>query len=298
MKSYPRSKNFSIGKVGLNINGDLSEKEIEERVRIAEKAGVEIIWIGEFEGFEDPFKVAEVVSLCSNLKVGFGVLSAQKGCERIISGVERLRERYGDRFIVGVGAGSYADPKDGYRKLKKCLNFLNEFDFPVVVGAGSPMTTALSKETDGVLFNSVKEEFISWLLSYADTSFKAAYGPALILPSDNEEDLLLAAAIVFTGSRRLIEEFRFENIANELSKVDIMSLVRTRWEGGSIAEQEGAEALFKYRDFLLSNFTIGGSAEDVKARIKSLLQLCDHVVLADPFFRDIESVKRLKEVVV
>jgi len=286
------------GRVGLNINGDLSEKEIEERVRIAEKAGVRIIWVGEFEGFEDPFKVAEVVSSCSNLKVGFGVLSAQKGCERIVSGVEGLRERYGDRFIVGIGAGNYTDPKEGYVKLKKCLNFLKSFDFPVVIGAGSPMTTALSREADGVLFNSVNEKFISWLLRFADTPFKAAYGPALILPSDNEEDLLIAAAIVFTGSRRLIEEFQFESIANELSKVDIMSLVRTRWEGGSIADCEGAEVLFKYRDFLLNNFTISGSAKDVKARIKSLLRLCDHVVLADPFFRDIESVKKLKEVVV
>lgn len=298
MKSYPSLKNFSIGKVGLNINGDLSEKEIEERVRIAEKAGVRIIWIGEFEGFEDPFKVAEVVSSCSNLKVGFGVLSAQKGCERIVSGIEGLRERYGDRFIVGIGVGNYTDPREGYRKFKKCLNFLKEFDFPVVVGAGSPMTTALSREADGVLFNSVNDELISWLLRYADTSFKAAYGPALILPSNNEEDLLIAAVIVFMGSKKLIEEFKFKSIANELSKVDIISLVKTRWKGGSIAECEGAEALFKYRDFLLNNFTISGSAEDVKARMKSLLQLCDHVVLADPFFRDIESIKRLKEVVV
>ncbi len=46
MKSSPRLRSFSIGKIGLNINGDLSESEIKERVRIAEKAGIRIIWIG------------------------------------------------------------------------------------------------------------------------------------------------------------------------------------------------------------------------------------------------------------
>jgi len=88
MRNSQRSKNFSIGKVGLNINGDLSEKEIKERVNIAEKAGIRIVWIGEFEGFEDPFNVAELIGSCSNLYIGFGVLSAQKGWKRIVSGVE------------------------------------------------------------------------------------------------------------------------------------------------------------------------------------------------------------------
>jgi len=298
MRNSQRSKNFSIGKVGLNINGDLSEKEIKEIVNIAEKAGIRIVWIGEFEGFEDPFNVAELIGSCSNLYIGFGVLSAQKGWKRIVSGVEGLRERYGDRFIVGIGAGNCINPKEGYRKLKKCLDFLKDFDFPVVIGAGSPMTAKLSREADGVLFNSVKEEYIKWLLRYANTPFKAAYGPALILPSKNEEDLLIAAAIVFTGSRKLIEEFQLESVAEELLEVDIMSLVRKRREGGSIAECREAEVLFRHGDFLLSNFTISGSVESVKARINSLLQLCDHVVLADPFFRDIESVKSLKVVLV
>jgi 5,10-methylenetetrahydromethanopterin reductase len=298
MRKFQRLRNFSIGKVGLNINGDLSKAEIEERVRIAEGAGIRVIWIGEFEGFEDPFSVAETVSSCSSVKVGFGVLSAQKDCERIIAEVEELRKRYGDRFIVGIGAGSYKTPKEGYRRLIECLNLLKDAEFPVVVGAGSPMTASLSKKVDGVLFNSVKEEFVSWLLSFTETAFKAAYGPALILPSSNEEDLLLAAAIVFTGSKKLIEEFGFEEVARDLSKVDIMSMIRARWEGRSIADEKGAEILLKHKEFLLQNFTISGSAEDLKERIKSLLNLCDHVVLADPLFRDVEAVRRLKEVVV
>jgi len=74
--------------------------------------------------------------------------------------------------------------------------------------------------------------------------------------------------------------------------------VRARWEGRSIAGEEGAEILFRHREFLLQNFTISGDVEEVRRRIKSLLNICDHVVLADPFFRDVESVRRLKEVVV
>lgn len=287
-------ESFSIGRLGVNLNGDLSEKELITRLSVVD-GKVKAIWIGEFEGFEDPFSVAETVCRESRLIVGFGVLSAQKGCERIMLGVEELRDKYGDRFIIGIGAGNFSNAREAYKNLKKCLEKLESVEYPVVVGSTSPMTAKLSQRVDGVLFNSVNEKFISWLSGYAGNNFRAAYGPALITPSQNEEDLLIAAAIVFLGAKKLQEKFGFQRIAEELSRVNLRELILHRQSGGSIADCRGSEVLLKYRDFLLENFTISGSFENVRERVRSLLRFCDHVVLADPFFRDLEALRMVGE---
>ncbi len=282
------------GKVGLNINGDLSEREIVERVRLAERTGIRTIWVGEFEGFEDPFVVAEIISSASKkVNIGFGVLStSRRGCEKIVEGLEALEQRYGERYILGLGAGNFDDASKAFRNLRECVEKVS--GFCLVLGASSPRTLKLASETDGVLFNSVNPEFVKWMNGFVEGDvFKAAYGPALLLPSEYEEDLIIAASIVFLGSKKLISEFKMQEIAHEISKVDIMELVELRRSGKSI-RGHGSETLFKYREFLLQNFTISGGVLDVAERMKKLLEICDHVVLADPFFRDVESVRKLE----
>ena len=290
-----RLKSCWTGKIGLNINGDLSRHEIIERAKIAESSGIRVVWVGEFEGFEDPFEVASVIAESTGLKIGFGVVTTtRRTCREILERFEGIRKRYGDRFILGLGAGE-GEPGRAYRSLRDCIEALDR-RFPVVVGAGSPMTLRLAGKTGGVLFNSVNPEFLEWMMEYIEKDvFKAAYGPALILPSEFEEDLLLAASIVFLGSRNLIRRFGFEDIAEELSKVDIMGLVNLRRSGRSIFERRDAGILHTYKDFLLEKFTLSGTLEEVKAKISRLLKLCDHVILSDPFFRDLRSMGHLRE---
>lgn len=283
-------KSSLTGRIGLNINGDLSEKEIVERVKLAEIAGIRTIWVGEFEGFVDPFVVAEIISNASrNLSVGFGILSvSRRSCEEIVEGFEALRQRYGDRYILGLGVG---DNAKAFQRLKECVEGVSGC---CVVGAGSPGTLKLASKTDGVLYNSVNIEFIRWMDGFVEGDvFKAAYGPALLLPSEFEEDLIIAASIVFLGSKRLISEFKMEDIAEEISEVDIMELVELRRSGRSIRESDDAEKILKHREFLLNNFTISGGVSEVAEEIKKLLEICDHVVLADPFFRDLSSMRML-----
>ncbi len=293
-----RLKSCWTGKLGLNINGDLGREEVVRRARIAESSGIRVVWIGEFEGFEDPFKVASVIAESTKLKVGFGVVTTmRRTCREILAEFDTLKRRYDDRFILGLGAGE-SEPGRAYRSLRDCVENAIHHDYPIVVGASSPMTLRLAGKTGGVLFNSVNPEFVEWMMSYLEGDvFKAAYGPALILPSEFEEDLLLAASIVFLGSRNLITRFGFEDIAEELSKVDIMGLVNLRRSGRSIFEKPEAQALATHRDFLLEKFTLSGTLEEVKAKVDGLLRLCDHVILSDPFFRDVNSMKYLKELV-
>ncbi len=283
-------KSSLIGRLGLNINGDLSEKEIVDRVKFAEIAGIRTIWVGEFEGFTDPFVVADIISSASrSLIVGFGILSvSRRSCEEIVDSLEVLRQKYGDRYILGLGLGENAK---AFHRLKECVERLSGC---CVVGAGSPATLKLSSKTDGVLYNSVNTEFIRWMDGFVEGNiFKAAYGPALLLSSKFEEDLIIAALIVFLGSKRLISEFKMDAIAEETSGVDIMELVELRRSGRSIRESSDAEKILKHRDFLLKNFTLSGGVSEVAEGIEKLLELCDHVVLADPFFRDLNSMRML-----
>ncbi|WP_202318552.1 hypothetical protein [Archaeoglobus neptunius] len=285
------------GRVGLNINGDLSRSEIAARARIAESSGVKIIWIGEFEGFDDPFEVAEIISKEVRINIGFGVISAQRRCDEIVERLKDLCAKYGERYVLGLGAGRADKPQTAFKRLKRCIEELRSSVPYLVVGAGSPGTVRLSSSTDGVLFNSVNPEFVNWLRRYlVKDVFKASYGPALITPSENEEDLLIAASIVFLGSKRLISEFGFENLEQEISKANLTELISLREAGRSIRDCETSDALFKHRDFLLNNFTICGDLESFILRLKELLKVTDHVVLSDPFFRDLNAMRLLGDI--
>lgn len=272
-------KDLSIGKLSININGDVGEKEIVEKGRIAESSGVKVVWVGDFDF--DPFLTAEILARETNLLIGFGVLSATKrDCEAIIQEIEELELRFGNRFLIGVGAGEFKDPKEAVEKVIKCLEMLKPRK--VFAGCSSPKITKLaSRIADGVLINYVHPELVSNLASFVENGMKIAYGPALLLPSEFEEDVTLASAIVLKGVEK-----RFGIEINE----NLKKLVEMRRRGISITNS----GLFRMKEFLLERFAITGNFEEVLTKIKQLLNVCDHVVLSDPFFRDPNSMKALK----
>ncbi len=281
-------KNYSIGRIGVNVNADPSVPDILERLRVIEEKGIKIVWIGEFEGFLDPFDFAEFVASNTSMYVGFGIVSPlRRKCSEIYSKFLELREKFGDRFLLGLGAG--ARGKEAFRVLKACVERIP----CALVGCSSPMITRFaSRNASGILFNSVNPSIISRLMGFMDGKvFTAAYGPALVLPSEFEEDLLIATAIIFKESYSDLFDLK-------LPDVDFGELVRLRQEGKSIREHDSSKELFAARDFLFRNFSISGSREEVVYAVKTLLKLCDHVVLADPFFRDFKSLEILDRLVV
>lgn len=273
---------FSIGKLSININGDVGEREIAEKGRIAESAGVKVIWIGDFDF--DPFSTAEILARETNVLIGFGVLSVTKrDCEEILGEIESLELRFGQRFLVGIGAGEFRDPKEAIEKVLVCLQTLKPRK--VFAGCSSPKITKLSARiADGILINYVHPELVANLASFIQNGMKIAYGPALILPSEFEEDAALASAIVLKGVEK-----RFGVNLNE----DLKRLVDLRRKRISIANS----SVFSMKEFLIEKFAIAGNFEEVSSRIRELLRVCDHVVLSDPFFRDQNSMKALKSLV-
>ncbi len=282
-------KSFSIGRVGVNINGD-PRIDFLSTAKKVEKAGVKVVWIGEFEGFDDPFEVARLIAEKTSLKIGFGIVSPlRKNCEEIAAKFSELVDEFGDRFLLGLGAGEFRDAGKAYKTVVECAKKLR--NLPLFIGASSPkLADFAAKNHFGLLINAVSPTFVSWLKR---DCFSAAYGPALLLPSEFEDDLLIAALIVFLGHVKLVERFGFENLRRELAEIDVAKLIEARMRGEGVEN----ELLERHRDFLLENFTLSGSADKFLSRLKSLLRVCDHVVLADPFFRDPRSLEFLEVIV-
>jgi 5,10-methylenetetrahydromethanopterin reductase len=78
---------------------------------------------------------------------------------------------------------------------------------------------------------------------------------------------------------------------------DFSNLIRARQARKSVKEFSDFKQIKKHSEILLRNFTISGCREDVLQRIDKLLKLCDEVVLGDPFFRDIDSLRSLKSLI-
>jgi len=281
--------------LGLNLNGDLPDERIVEVSLKADRAGV-VIWIGENPLFKDPFYVAELVADYVSVPIGFGIVSPlRRSCSEII---ERIRGLVGrTEVLLGIAPGSYEDPKLAVDVTLKCLRRLKEeLDVPVFCGCSSPIITSkASTIADGILFNYAHPEHLRWIFGFLKGDVvKVSFAPSLVLPSDFEQDLLLACAIVSCSSRRFVEEFGFAKMCYELSKLDFLGLISMRQRGANLFECEEFRRILKYRDVLLERFAICGDLGEIRRKIEDLLEMCDHVVLGDPFFRDARSVETLE----
>jgi len=286
--------------LGLNINGDLPDNRIIDVAFEADKVGV-AIWIGENELFKDPFYVADLIANFVSVPIGFGIVSPlRRSCSEIVEQVRSLINRHSNEFLLGIAPGRFDDPKTALEVTLKCLRNLKQLEIPIFCGCSSPIITAkASKMADGILFNYGYPEFLRWISSFAEREIiRVAFAPALILPSEFEQDLLLACAIVSCSSSRFVEEFGFVGMCRDFAKLDFGKLISIRQKGGDLFEVDEFKTILKYRDVLLEKFSISGSLEDLQSRIKDLLKICDHVVLGDPFFRDIKAVKLLKYLII
>jgi 5,10-methylenetetrahydromethanopterin reductase len=277
---------------GVNFNGDRPFERIKKGARIAEEEGFNYIWVGENPEFMHPFPViAAVAEATSSIKVGSGIISPYLNrCVHIARGFQVLREAYGDRFVIGIAPGD----KLGLRRvgikikgvegrIKECLLGLKALGFRVFLGASEPGLIAMgSALSDGVLLNYVNPEYVKWALRFVEKPLSiAAYGPALLLPDeDNVEYLLLAAATVAAGSNAAFQrEFGLEERVKKIRDI----LRRRKYE-----------ELHKHRAFLLEGFTLSGSPGEIADRIRELEELgVKQVVFGYPMGNCLASLREL-----
>ncbi len=280
------------GRIGININGDFEDEILVEKAIKASKH-VDVVWIGDSDFFKEPFHVARLVIENTDLAVGFGILRAKK-CRRIMKELEKFRG-YEERVIVGVAAGDGGNLEN----TAKCIQRLKEkFRFPVVAGGtGKRAISKLSKISDGILLNHISPKHVDFALRYADSDFVAAYGPCLVLPSQFEQDLLLATAMIMGSSRSFIEEMGYTEIFDRIRKIDILSLIGERQKGKDLNAFEEFRKLQAHREFLFEKFSVAGDIDEVSNKIFFLLEKCHHVILSDPFFREEDFDLKLRKIV-
>ena len=289
-----------LGRVSVNINGDLPDSELIDRARIAEDSGIKIIWIGETPFFRDPFEVAAVIAKTTSLDIGFGTVSPlRRSCDKILERLDNLVNEFGDRFILALSPGDAR--KGAVDAILKCISMAKDRGFAVMAGcSGKKITRRASEVADGILFNYVFPEHIKWISRFLERKiFTAAYGPALLLPSPFFQDLLIACAIVMGSNKQFLKEFGYLKTHNEISRVSIDEMIVLRQNGYDISRHPDSLLLMKHSQFLLDRFSICGSVSDIRERISDLLKLCDHVILGDPAFRDrkgFELICRLSEI--
>jgi 5,10-methylenetetrahydromethanopterin reductase len=291
-----------LGKISVNINGDLPDSELVDRARIAEDSGIRIVWIGETPFFRDPFEVAAVIADATSLIIGFGTVSPlRRKCENIIERFEELLQKFGEKFILALSPGEVREGREGtLETVLSCISIAKEYGVGVLAGcSGRRITERASEIADGILFNYVYPDHIRWVSGFLKRKvFTAAYGPSLLLPSPFFQDLLIACAIVMGSNRGFLKEFGYLEVYSEISSVNLDEMIVLRQGGFDISRHPDSVPLMKHSQFLLDRFSICGSISDIETKIEDLLKLCDHVVLGDPLFRDrkgFETVCRLSE---
>ena len=274
------------GKVGVNVNGDLPEEEIAELSSLLSKK-VKIIWIGENPLFADPFRVAEIVAENFEHLVGFGVLTPRRNAEEIYENFKKLEKEYGERFILGVASGGFK-LKDYEKFLKKLREKFEE----ILCGVTWLKSYEIAKKyCSGILLNHVHPKHVEVFRDFE--GFKAAYGPALILPSEFYQDLIIACSIVMQTSKDFLKKFGYYEAYEKIREVKIEELIKRRQRGENLESCGEYKKLKATAEKILEFFTISGKLEDVSNRVKELLSLCDHIVLGDPFFRDKKSMEKI-----
>ncbi len=270
--------------LGLNINGDIGEREILKIVKSFDLP----IWIGENPLFKDPFYIADLIADYVSF-VGFGVVTVKRGCSRILKYFEKIASDHRDtEFALGIGSGSLRG-RSGLKAVLDCLKFLRDrVDF-LFCGCSSPIITSeSSKIVDGILFNHAHPEHLKWLIGFLKRDvIKVAFAPSLILPSEFEKDLLVACAIV-SCNRALLREFRY---GIDFSNLDFKRVIIERKIFDRIPKE-----IERFRDLLIDKFAIAGDLESFVLRVKEILKVCDHVVLGDPFFRDERSLSMIGDI--
>jgi len=272
-----------VRNISLNINGDLPAKELIERVKIAEEAGVREIWIGEHELFRDPVKVAKEIEYETNSEINLLLSPSRRRCSEIM----KIAKKYRIALISGRS-----------REIKPfilCLEKVRKVADEIYAGvSGKKITELASKYADGLLLNYVHIKFVEWIKNFMKRNIPvSAFGPCLILPSHFYEDLLVASAVVMKSNSVFLKTFGLDVLSKEIPE-DFSRMIRTRQAGKSVKVLPEFKPIEKYSGTLLELFTISGSFKEVFGRISQLLKLCDNVVLGDPFFRDIDSLNSLK----
>jgi 5,10-methylenetetrahydromethanopterin reductase len=284
--------------IGINFNGDMSAPDLEKAARAAEEAGFTHIWVGESINYVHPFPIMTAcLEYTERVKVGTGIISPQRTRRyHIRKACATMKEVYGDRVLVGLAPGDRyglqtdcIDTGKVLALLEKSVQRFRETDptVPVFIGASGPRLIEMgSRVGDGVLLNYVHPDYVKWAIGHFEKdTYKAVYGPSLVLPDDELVGHLRgAAAVVAAGANHVF--------VRENGLVDLVHDIRR------IVKEKRWRDLAVYEEPLLENFAIAGSGDEIKKRIQEYEKMgIDQVIFGTPLGRSLEAIEAIGDLI-
>ena len=286
---------------GINFNANINFEEVKDLVELAEKANFSYIWVGDNIEFPHSFPlIALVAKHAKKAKVGHGIISPfYNRCMHIKKAYETLREYYGERFVVGLSYGDLNSlrklgiEKPSYNELEKCAFELRKSRFKVFIGAGGAKTIERASRNFGLLLNYGNPHHLKWAIKFAKKkTYLASYAPAMIFEDEiNGKEkkklkkyLLISCAIILAGAnKRFLEEFSLEEKAHAMRKA---------------LSEKNYEKIKAHENFLLENFSISGSFEEVMERCGEIKKLgIAQIIFATPFCYNKKAIERAGDII-
>lgn len=208
---------------GIAINLRESVSEIIEKAVIADRGGIDTVWITDYPATRlSPILASIVAKNTKNCRIGVGLLSPLiYSSSHILQIMTTLIELHGDRFDLLLGPGDrtklenigvdYGEISTLVERMRESVITIREGlaehnNVRVFLGAQGPSMIQASTSSDGVLLNYSDSQMIQWALSILNkkpNDFKiGVFQPALIGSSKacNEHmGIKISAAVVALG---------------------------------------------------------------------------------------------------
>jgi 5,10-methylenetetrahydromethanopterin reductase len=292
--------------IALNVMDTISQTI--DKALIADKGGIDQVWITDFPTLRYAPTVAAVIAeKTSNCRIGVGLVSPLLySSSHIVQFMTTLIESHGDRFDLLLGPGdrfalesiSIAyQPKVIVEKIKAALKEIKNgllksgHDCRVLLGAQGPKMIEISQEADGVLLNYSDLEMANWAADQIKDSITEKFQLGLFPPtfigqcerfSDNIAISYSAATVAIGLGRTVVELF---NLSSSLK--DARTLLKER---GRVDN----EVVAAVGDNILKRFAFCGTREQLHEYTKELEKIgFTNVVFGPPIGMSKKGVENL-----
>ncbi len=295
-------------KWGIALNVKDTILQIIDKASIADKGGIDQVWITDFPALRYAPTVAAVIAeKTSNCRIGVGLVSPLLySSSHIVQFMTTLIESHGDRFDLLLGPGDrFAlesigiahTPKVIIEKNKVALKEVKNgllksgLDCRVLLGAQGPKMIEISLDADGVLLNYSDLEIASWAADQVRDSITEKFQLGLFPPayigqcerfSDNLAISYSAATVAIGLGRTVAELFDLSS-----SLKDARTLLKER---GKIDN----EVVAAVGDDVLKRFAFCGTREQLQEYTKELEKIgFTNVVFGPPIGMSKKGVENL-----
>lgn len=294
---------------GVAINLRETVAEIVEKAIIADRGGIDTIWLTDYPATRlSPVLASAVAQKTKRCRIGIGLLSPLiYPPSQILRFLSSLINLYGNRFDLLIGPGDkvrlatigvdYGNISTLVKRIVEAVNRIREGlpkkgECKLFVGAQGPKMIAASSHADGVLLNYADPKMIEWAKNLVPHHLKdfniGIFPPTLIRKSiicKKDLGIRTSAAVVALGLNRSIMK-RFDLLDALMPSIALMK------QRKSIDE----DTVNQIEQKVLDRFCICGQKEALIKYLRSLSDLSiDLIVFGPPQGASVSGVRELVE---